>query len=256
MEITMKEYFSPEERKTARTLYGADSDEVCYAIRRLEKIDTLPYFGSGQQSDIEIYRGAMKQAAETGKCVGFYLKETGALFLAHVDNFINHMYDKVFIEYRFNELVKNKDNARWDKPIEQQKKEQEFDRFQNHEYGLNLFLKWDAVTLEERYAAERLERMGVIPYEGERVGDASAVFASVVQEATKTGKKHSVNLCFGDIRGLFVVPPLKEGESAEEMYDRYVKDQKRLRWDKPIEQQKAEELVLSYKLHGKTDMAK
>lgn len=150
------------------------------------------------------------------------------------------------------ENFSQEENAlRCDKPIEKQKKEQEFDRFENSEYVSELQKNWGATSLEKRYAAERLKRMGVIPYQGKKIGRVDEIFALVVQEASKTGKKQAINFHSGVINGMFVVPPLKEGDTVEEMFERYVKNQDRLRWDKPIEKQKAEEKAASNKLHGK-----
>ena len=123
-EVTMTEDFTPEERKTTFAYYGSDSDEVCYAASRMEKIGALPYFGKGQETDIEVYEGAFMQAAETGVDRIFYLKGIGGLFLASRDSSIAFRRDRSYTELCFNDFIENKDKLRWDKPIEQQKAEE------------------------------------------------------------------------------------------------------------------------------------
>ena len=52
----------------------------------------------------------------------------------------------------------------------------------------------------------------------------------------------------GQVTGLFKITP--QITSADAFYDHLVKDQKMLRWDKPIEQQRAEERNLAKFMAG------
>ena len=228
-----EEIFSAEERKNAIETYGSFSDEVCYAMRRLRKIGATPYIGKYYGDKEDILRRAIQQARKTNKLVSIYLSGNGLFSISP-----QYGYEG------WDNFVESAPKNRWDKPIEQQKKDEEFDRFRNYKYGLMIYKKWGVASDEGCYAAERLEKLGIKAYKGKISSDIEDTFKMVVDEATRINKKVAINLTSGILTGLFVISPLKEGETVEKRFDYFVENQKKLRWDKPVEQQKAEEKAI------------
>ena len=206
-------------------------------MKRLAKIGATPYAGNCSGDKEDVLQRAIKQAKKTNKLVSLYLNDNGLFTITPQYNYEG-----------WDNFIKSAPEKRWDKPIEQQKKEEEFDRFRNYEYGLMLYNKWGVTSDEGCYAAERLEKNGIEPYKGRCSTDIREMFAMVVSKASQINKNVAIDLNSGYLTGLFVVSPLKEGETIENRFDYFVTNQKKLRWDKPIEQQKAEEKAISDRL--------
>ncbi|HCU58675.1 MAG TPA: hypothetical protein DIC64_01700 [Alphaproteobacteria bacterium] len=226
--------------------WGSMDEKVCYAVDRLEAMEVKPYQKSFKEhgDGFDFFKDACQQAAKEGQKVAVYLNsgEIKGLFVVTPDEQVNN---EEHLRNKYKDYVKNQTKLRWDKPIEEQKKEEKSDQYTEKGYGLKLYKKWGVLSKEGQYAAERLEKLGIEHYEGKCSTDIRTMFGSVVDEATRKNKKVAVQLNSGALYGLFVVSPLKEGETKESKYDYFVANQKRLRWDKPIEQQKAEEATKS-----------
>ena len=236
-----KETFSTKERIEVLKAYGACSDEVCYAMRRLERIGVPPYNGNETSDVREIYLCALNQAQKNNQMVSVYLNsgEIQGLFVitpGHPSPDPAGAYWNVFKEHA--------QEKRWDKPIEEQKKEEHFDRFQIYTYAQQLYKKWDVISLEGQYAAERLEKMGVKPYNGNGATDVADVFWGAMKQAKADKNRVGVMLNSGVIKGLFVVEPQDMADDrgyAILAFKQYVKNQQNLRYDKPIAVQLMEE---------------
>ncbi|MBO6282065.1 MAG: hypothetical protein J6N49_06010 [Alphaproteobacteria bacterium] len=240
-----EENFSTRERVDALKTYGSPSDEVCYASRRLQKIGAVPFNGREDGLSKDVYSRAIKQAKENNEMVAVYLSsgEVQGLFLVTPGHTSPDLIDS-----DWHEFTKNADNNRWDKPIEEQKKEEPLDRFSVYEYGKKLYEKWEVFSKEEQYAAERLERMGVEPYVGKMNGNVSDIFWNAMKQAKAENNKVGVKLRSGVINGLFVVGPepmADDKEYAALRFEQYVENQQKFRYDKPIAMQKAEEKQLN-----------
>ena len=235
------EKFTTREKLDAMKAYGACSDEVCYAMRRLERIGVPPYNGNETSDVREIYLCALNQAQKNNQMVSVYLNsgEIQGLFVitpGHPSPDPAGAYWNVFKEHA--------QEKRWDKPIEEQKKEEHFDRFQIYTYAQQLYKKWDVISLEGQYAAERLERQGVEPYSGQYHSLTSELFGSAMKQAKESNNKVGIYLNSGQIRGLFVVDPDAMADNKEYVasrFEHYVKNQQNLRCDKPIAVQLMEE---------------
>ena len=104
-----------------------------------------------------------------------------------------------------------------------------------------IFNIYGTVSDELCYAHARLQKQGVEPFKGKYDGQVSDLFAAARKQAHKSHKKVGIYLSAGDvITGLFVIAPDETG-SNQALFDWYVKNQKQLRCDKSIAQQKAEE---------------
>ena len=104
------------------------------------------------------------------------------------------------------------------------------------------------------YAHERLVKLGVKPFLGRRFGSSDDKFAEAMRQAKAENRRVAVYLSSGVISGLFVVSPDKSADDPEyckSKFEEYRKNQQKLRWDKPIEQQKTEERAFSQKVGGK-----
>lgn len=239
--IMTKETFSTKERIEALKTHGASSDEACYALRRLQKIGAVPFNGIADGSAKDIYTQAIAQAKKNNQMVSVYLNsgEVKGLFLATPGHPSPDVMDSYWPYFKSN-AQKN----RWDKPIEEQKKNEPFDRFSVYEYAKKLYEKWDAVSIEEQYAAERLEKMGVKPYNGNGATDVADVFWGAMKQAKADKNRVGVMLNSGVIKGLFVVEPQDMADDrgyAILAFKQYVKNQQNLRYDKPIAIQQMEE---------------
>lgn len=239
------ENFSKREQVDAIKTYGSSSDEVCYASRRLQKIGAVPFTGmcNGKVQDVDVYSMAIDQAKKNNEMVSVYLNsdEVKGLFLVTPGS-------PEFIDSYWPVFKEKANNIRWDKPIEEQKKEEPLDRFSVYEYGKKLYEKWGVISKEGQYAAERLERMGVEPYTGRVTGNASDIFWNAMKQAKKDNNKVGVYLNSGIIKGLFVVAPearANDQEYATSKFEQYVKDQQKIRYDKPIAMQRAAEMQLN-----------
>ena len=247
------EKFSTAEKVEAMKTYGSSSDEVCYAARRLRKIGAVPYTGDRSDPQKDVLARAIMQAKENNQMVSVYLGqgEGNGLFLITPGYF-----DARFIDGYWPVFAQDASKDRWDKPIAEQKKVEEFDRFSNYEYSVNLFNKWDVLTLEGLYAAERMEKSGIEPYEKRLHGadNQYIAFKEAAKQAKEKNNSVGLKISFGPIHGLFAIAPDKRADDDEfikELFDHYVKNQQKLRWDKPLEQQKAEEKMLSSKQNVK-----
>lgn len=125
------------------------------------------------------------------------------------------------------------------------------------ERKLEIYRKYDSMDEKVCYAVERLEKLGVKPYVKSFTGNGTCFdfFKDAAEQATRKNHKVAIFLTSGEIKGLFVISPDKNVGDEEYMkgkYKDYVDNQKRLRWDKPIEQQKAEEKAMSDKIVSKS----
>lgn len=230
--------FSITEKKEAIRTYGSGRDEVCYAHKRLEKIGVNPYEGEKTRTTKGILEDVIELARKSNKSWSVYLEnmDVWGLFVitpgsAPVDTMYQH-------------LVQNAEKERWDKPIEEQKKEEEFDRFKTYEYQKEVYEKYGAVTDELCYADERIKQQGIKPCNGRNDGTDFEMFTRATLQAELNKEKVAVFLDSGRIRGLFVVSPderIGEDGYLENKFESYVKNQKKYRYDKPIPQQKAEQ---------------
>lgn len=239
--IMTKETFSTKERIEAIKTHGTSSDEVCYALRRLQKIGAVPFNGIVDGSAKDIYTQAIAQAKKNNQMVSVYLHsgEVKGLFLATPGHPSPDVMDSYWPYFK-----SNAQENRWDKPIEEQKKNEPYDRFSVYEYAKKLYEKWDAVSIEEQYAAERLEKMGVKPYNGNGATDVADVFWGAMKQAKADKNRVGVMLNSGVIKGLFVVEPQDMADDrgyAISAFQQYVKNQQNLRYDKPIAIQQMEE---------------
>ena len=174
------EKFTTREKLDAMKAYGTCSDEVCYAMRRLERIGVPPYNKDYHYDAKELYTRALNQAQKNNQMISVYLnsEEIQGLFVVtpgHPSPDPAGAYWRNFKEYATKE--------RWDKPIEEQKKAEPFDRFEIYTYSQQLYKKWDVISLEGQYAAERLEKQGVEPYSGEYHSLSSELFGSAMKQA-------------------------------------------------------------------------
>ena len=237
-----EENFNTAEKIKIFKKYGSYGDELCYAARRVEKIGAIPYDGFNNGLPKYIFKRAINQSIESKKMVAVYLNsdEIKGLFLAAPD------YDAEDINYWWDGFVKGQYGKRWDKPIEEQKKEEEFDRFENYEYREALYKNWHVLSNEGFYAAERLEKLGVKPYSGRHDGTDFDIFKKALSEATEKGHKVGVAINSGRLQGLFVVSPDNaHKDDVETTFNHLLDNQTKLRWDKPILQQKAEEKMMT-----------
>ena len=225
--------------RTLRT-YGTFDDKVCYAAERLKKMDVQPFSGRRDGTQLSIFQKALQQATKENKEVAVFLRGTlnGLFVLGPHDN----CDDIKMVENRFNIYVKNQEEFRFDKPIEEQKREQEFDRFRTLAYKEAIFDKYGSYSVELCYADERLQKLGVKPYSRKEVDNPKDVFEKKKKKKKRTGKNVAVNFN-GTLKGLFVLSP-KEND-----FDTFMQNQEKLRWDKPILQQKAEEKMMSDSLN-------
>ena len=189
-----------EQKKKA---YGNNSEEVCYAQKRLEKLGVEPYSGKLYGTSEEVLGRVIDQARNDKKSVAVFLEnaEINGLFVVSPG--------QAPANFTYSDFVKNADQRRWDKPIEQQKKEEEFDRFRDYEYKKKIFGLYGTASEEVCYAHERLEKSGVKPFSGKYNDDVQDIFAAAMQQAKAENKKEAVNLYGGVMTGLFVVPPDK-----------------------------------------------
>ena len=243
----MTDEISTIEQVVAMKIYGSCSDEVCYASRRLQKIGAVPFTGRYDGKVQDVYSMAIAQAKKNNEMVSVYLDsgEVKGLFLVTPGH-----PSPEFIDSYWPVFKEKANNSRWDKPIEEQKKEEPLDRFSIYEYEKKLYEKWGAISKEGQYAAERLERMGVKPYTGRITGDAFDLFWNAMKQAKKDNNKVGVYLNSGIITGLFVVAPearANDQEYATSKFEQYVKDQQRIRYDKPIAMQVADQRVAQLK---------
>ena len=192
-----------DEQKKAYALYGNNSDEVCYAQRRLEKLGVEPYSGKLYGDSKDVLGRAIDQARKDKKSVAVFLEnaEINGLFV------VSPGQAPATLTYA--DFVANAAQQRWDKPIEQQKKEEEFDRFKDYEYRKKIFELYGTASEEVCYAHERLEKSGIKPFSGKYNGDVQDIFAAAMQQAKAENKKVAVNLYSGVMTGLFVVAPDK-----------------------------------------------
>ena len=238
------ESFSKREQVDAIKTYGSSSDEICYASRRLQKIGAVPFTGMYNGEVQDVYSRAIAQAKKNNEMVSVYLNsgEVKGLFLVTPSH-----PSPEFIDSYWPVFKEKANNSRWDKPIEEQKKEEPLDRFSIYEYEKKLYEKWGVISKEGQYAAERLERMGVEPYTGRITGDAFDIFWNAMKQAKKDNNKVGVYL--NDIiKGLFVVAPearANDQEYATSKFEQYVKDQQKIRYDKPIAMQRVAEMQLN-----------
>ena len=229
-------------------LYGTASEEICYAHERLEKLGVKPFSGKYDDTSVNILRKAIVQARQDKESVSVFLNcdEVRGLFVVSPG--------QAPASLTYADFVKNAAQKRWDKPIEQQKKEEEFDRFKSYEYEKKIFGLYGTASEEVCYAHERLEKLGVKPFSGKHDGAAQNIFVAAMQQAKAENKKVALALFTGDIRGLFVVSPDKLADNPDyckAKFEEYKKNQKKLRWDKPIEQQKMEEKASLQKVGGR-----
>ena len=225
-------------------IYGAASEEVCYAHERLMKLGVEPYTGSVDGKTITILKSAIEQAKKDGKSVAVMLNDETVRGLFTVSP------SQAPAMMTYMEFAEHGDKMRWDKPIEQQKKEEEFDRFREYEYKRKIFNLYGTASEEVCYAHERLEKLGVVPFQGAYDGMVGDIFAAAMKESKEIDKKVALFLDSGVVTGLFVLSPDKKANDpayCSSKFQEYVKGQKKLRWDKPIEQQKAEERSSSSK---------
>ena len=220
-------------------LYGTFSEDVYYAHKRLQKIGAKPFRGVYDGTSKEIFIKAMQQAKEENNYVSVYLNcgEITGLFMVGPEKLAN---DLVACAIRY-EVYKNRPELRWDKPIDEQKKEEEFDKFKTLQYEREIIEKYGKNTIEICYANERLKKLGVQHYQGKEADNPEAIFNDAVKQAKNTGKRTSFCLNDGRVGGLFVVSPDEKND-----FNSLVLNQKKMRWDKPIEQQKAEEKAMLY----------
>lgn len=239
------EDFSTRERIETMTAYGSGSDEVCYAARRLKKIGAVPFSYFNGEDAKDVYKKATDMAKESNQMVAVYLNfwEVEGLLLITP----GHPNSDEIIWSDVKEMAAK---DRWDKPIEEQKKEEPFDRFQIYEYGKKLYEKWGVTSKEGQYAAERLEKLGIKPYDGRMNGNVSDIFWNAMKQAKANNNQVALHLNSGVIKGLFVVAPenmADDKEFATQRFNQYVKNQQNLRYDKPIAVQIAEEKQLKGK---------
>ena len=237
-----------EQKAKILDLYRIDTDEVCYAHKRLDKLGVKPFSGKYAGSSEDILRGAITQAKQNKESVSVFLNcaEVQGLFV------VSPKQPLATLTYA--DFVANAAQKRWDKPIEQQKKEEEFDRFRSYEYREKIFDLYRAVSEEVCYAHERLEKMGVKPFSGKYNGDVQDIFTAAMQQAKAENNKVAFALFGGGIGGLFVVAPDKLADNPDyckAKFEEYKKNQRKLRWDKSIEQQKIEEKASLQKVGGR-----
>lgn len=240
------ENFSTEERIETMKAYKSQSDEVCYAARRLKNIGAVPFTGSYEGENKDILAEAIIQAKNDNQMVAVCLPkgEGNGMFL------ISPGYvDARFIDSYWPVFVENAAKDRWDKPLEEQKKAEKFDRFENYTYTCKLYDKWNTLSKEGLYAAERMEKRGIEPYEKRLSGapDTFESFKDAMLQAKEKNKRVGIYLS-GDINGCFVIAPEKKANDdsfVKDSYAFYKKNQNNLRWDKPLEQQEIAEKTVS-----------
>ena len=237
-----------EQKAKIFDLYRTATDEVCYAHKRLDKLGVRPFSGKYIGSSEDILRRAIAQAKQNKESVSVFLNcaEVQGLFV------VSPGQAPATLTYA--DFVANAAQQRWDKPIEQQKKEEEFDRFKDYEYRKKIFELYGTASEEVCYAHERLEKSGIKPFSGKYNGDVQDIFAAAMQQAKAENKKVAVNLYSGVMTGLFVVAPDKLADNPDyckAKFEEYKKNQQKLRWDKPIEQQKIEERTSLQKVGGR-----
>ena len=108
-----------------------------------------------------------------------------------------------------------------------------------------MYKTYGTISLEAAYAHERMKKLGGIePYAGRPDGMVRDVFARAMKQASKDKKKVALFLNSGVIRGMFVVAPDPKSDDpayCSAKFEECMKNQQTARWDKPIDQQKAEE---------------
>ena len=111
---------------------------------------------------------------------------------------------------------------------------------------LKVFDLYGTATDEVCYAQKRLGP-DVVAYNRNYVGQPDKMVQYAIEQAQRINKPVAIFLS-GQVTGLFKITP--QITSADAFYDHLVKDQKMLRWDKPIEQQRAEERTLAKFMAG------
>ncbi len=223
-------------------VYGSMDDKVVYAAKRLERLGIEPYIARRGAKDVDIFNGAQQQADKSDTYTAFYLDSSKIKGLFVVAPQQSSSDDK------FNYYVENQEKLRWDsKSVDEQKRDEELDRFNLPGYDKKITDKYGVCTPEICYADERLIKSGVEPYRGPRFGITFDIFKQAMIQAGQDNKKVAVWLENSEISGLFTVSA-KQGCSNEELqatYKDYIKRQAQLRWDKPIEQQKMEQNIVN-----------
>lgn len=221
--------------------YRTFSEKVYYAHKRLQKIGIEPYSGKYDGTQQDIFTKAMQQAKKENNEVAVYLNgEVEGLFVVAPERAAD---DLEYCAARFENYKQQQEAFRWDKPIEEQKKEEEFDRFRSLKYGKEILDRYGSFSIELCYADERLRKYGVQPYNGAEVDNSRDIFDDVVKQARNTGKRTAFYASSFNLNGLFVISP-----EEKISYETLVKNQERFRWDKPVEQQKSEEKAMSDRL--------
>lgn len=237
------ENITAKEKIDAIKTYGSCTDEVCYAAKRLEKIGAEPYAGSENGTVKDILERAITQAKKREKSVAVHLSSgtINGLFM------ITPGFAPIDIAYEY--VKENQEKLRWDKPVEKQKEEEEFDRFRDYNYGKRIYRDYDTVTLEVCYAAERLEKRGISPFKNKGNETVDKIVKSAIDEANKQKAPISVSLNSGTLKGIFVISPQADEKfgGADNFFSHLVKNQDKLREDKPIAEQKALEKAISEK---------
>ena len=121
-----------------------------------------------------------------------------------------------------------------------------------------LLKKYRGFSAEIGYADKRLDKLGVVPFSGKYDGEGQDIFAKALQQAAKENNNVAVYINTGEVKGLFVVGPeagVKDPEYCAMRFDYYKQNQERLRWDKPIDQQKIEEKDDSVRLKSMNSLA-
>ena len=234
-----EEYFSTEEKLRYHRTYGGYRDELCYAARRMEKIGAVPYNGLKVGKSEDVFKRALQQSKKENRAVALYLHSGTIEGMFMITPTYNPDWDM---------FVERAQQARWDKPIEEQKKEEEFDRFKNYEYGKRLYMEWDALTNEQCYAAERMEKIGAVPYRGRLSGYCEDIFKSALRQSKYENRGVALHLNSGEIQGMFLITP-----SCNPDWKSFVENAPKARWDKSIEEQKKEEkmMTMAGRLKGK-----
>ena len=211
-----------EQKAKIFDLYRIATDEVCYAHKRLEKLGVEPFSGKYDGDSKDILREAIAQAKHNKKSVSVFLNcaEVQGLFVVSPGQAPANL--------SFADFVENAAQKRWDKPVEQQKKEEEFDRFKSREYREKIFDLYSTASEEVCYAHERLKKLGVEPFSGKYNGDVQDTFTAAMQQAKAENKKVAFTLFGGGMEGLFVVTPDKLADNPDycrAKFEEYKKNQ-------------------------------
>lgn len=223
-------------------LLGTSDDKVVYAMKRLKRLGIDCFIAQQNNKDVDVFAKAQQQAVDSDSYVAVYFdsnKIKGLFVIAPKQGATTDEFDY---------YIENQDDLRWDsKSVDEQKRDEEFDRFNLPGYDKKIIDKYGACTPEICYADVRLTKSGVEPYRGQRFGMTFDIFRQATIQAGKDNKKVAVWLENPEISGLFTVSAQQDcsNEALLETYKDYIKRQAQLRWDKPIEQQKMEQNIVN-----------